>query len=100
MGIDDMLCRANLNSLEKFLINGDKSNEEAPYRRYSERLMEADHRAAAFLRERFPVLNEYDEIMAYYYDQTGVIQEVYFEIGLILGAKIALEISRRMEELK
>ena len=100
MGIDDMFYRANLSSLAKFLIQGDESNEEAPYRRYSERLMEADHRAAEFLRDRFPVLKEYDEIMAYYYDQTEVIQDVYFEIGLILGAKIALEISKRMEELK
>ncbi len=65
-----------------------------------ERLMEADEKAHAFFKARYPDMKEYDEIMAYYYNQTGVIKEVYFEIGLIAGGKIAFEISKRMEELK
>ena len=100
MNYSEILKRTDLNYLENFILNGLDGEGPVDYKTYSERLMEADNKASDFLRTRFPVLKEYDQIMAYYYDQTGVIQEVYFEIGLIVGGKIALEISKRMEELK
>ncbi len=100
MDFSGLLHRTNLNALEAFITNEIESNDAPSEQSYRERLLEADNKAADFLKARFPVLKEYDEIMSYYYDQTGVIKEVYFEIGLIIGGKIAFEISKKMEELK
>lgn len=100
MDFSGLLHRTNLNVLEAFITNELESNDAPSEQGYRERLMEADNKAANFLKARFPVLKEYDQIMAYYYNQTEVIQEVYFEIGLIVGGKIAFEISKKMEELK
>ena len=56
--------------------------------------------ADAFLKARFPEQKDYNEITSMYDRQVSVNQDVYFEIGLIVGGKIAFEISKRMEELK
>ena len=53
----------------------------------------------SFFEERFSDIKELDEIVGYYYKQAIVYRDVYFEIGLITGAKIAFQIHKRMEEL-
>ena len=53
----------------------------------------------AFFEERFSDIKELDEIAGYYYKQAIVYRDVYFEMGLITGAKIAFQIHKRMEEL-
>ncbi len=100
MDFNGILRRIEIERLKEYIMSGELRIEESSGQSYTERLMEADNKAANFLKARFPVLKEYDEIMSYYYDQTGVIKEVYFEIGMIAGGKIAFEISKRMEELK
>lgn len=100
MDFSEMLHKANLYRLEMLIMCMGDSNEDPEYVPYSERLAEADKKADAFFKARFPELEEYNEIMAYYDDQVFVNRQVYFEIGMIVGGKIAFDISKRMEELK
>jgi hypothetical protein len=100
MDFSDLLQRANLNSMEEYLFHGGESVEEPTRKTYSERLAEARKKATAFFQARFPDIEDYDEITGYFHKQAGVFQHVYFEIGLILGAKIAFQICERMGELK
>ncbi len=95
-----LLQRANLNVLEAYIVRELESWEDPPYKPYSERLAEAGRDADTFLKARFPELKDYNEITSFYDRQVSVNQDVYFEIGLIVGGKMAFEISRRMEELK
>lgn len=99
MNFNNMLNRANLNILEDFLFHGGECFAEPSDKTYSERLKEADGKVSAFFEERYPDINEYDEISGYYHRQTNVYREVYFEIGLITGAKIAFQLAKKSEEL-
>ena len=100
MDYSGILRRIEIERLKEYIMSGDLRIEEPSQQSYIERLMEADEKAHQFFKARYPDMKEYDEIMAYYYNQTGVIKEVYFEIGVIAGGKIAFEISKKMEELK
>lgn len=100
MEFSKILQRANLNVLEAYIVRELESWEDPPYKPYAERLAEAGRDADAFLKARFPELKDYNEITSFYDRQVSVNQDVYFEIGLIVGGKIAFEISKRMEELK
>lgn len=99
MDFKDMLKRANLNTLEDFLFHGGEFYSEPSEKTYAERIKEADRKISAFFEQRYPNIEEYDEIAGYYYRQADVYREVYFEIGLIAGAKIAYQIAKRTEEL-
>lgn len=99
MEFDDLFRRADLNNLEEFLIHGGEGFEEPSTKTYSQRLKEADSKVEAFFEARFSDIKEIDEIVGYYYKQAIVYRDVYFEMGLITGAKIAFQIHKRMEEL-
>lgn len=99
MEFSDILHRANLNSIEDYLIDGSESLLEPSTKKYSERLSEVQKKITAFFQARYSDVNEYDEISGYFNEQTEVFRAVYLEIGLILGAKIAFQIRERMEEL-
>lgn len=99
MDFSDLLQRASLLSVERFFMYGGENMEKPSGKTYSQRLLEVRKKAAAFFEQRFPNLEEYDEISGYYDELAAVYEEVYFEIGLILGAKIAFEVRGKMEEL-
>lgn len=99
MDFGDLLERANLNSIESYLLYGGESTDKPSEKTYSERLAEAKKKAAAFFQSRYSDIQEYDEITGYFNEQVAVFQDVYLEIGLILGAKIAFQIRERMEEI-
>jgi hypothetical protein len=86
MDFSDMLKRANLNSLQDYFLYGGESTKKPSDKTYSERLKEATKNATAFFKARYPDIAEYDEIAGYFGTQAAVFQEVYFEIGLIVGA--------------
>ena len=98
MDISDLLRRANLNCIEEYLFHGGESFEKPSEKTYSERLADAREKAMDFFQARYSNTQEYDEIAGYFYEQAEVFQDVYFEIGLILGAKIAFQICGRIGE--
>lgn len=99
MDFSRLLNRTNLNSIESFLIDGGELFESPSDKTYSQRLAEAQKKIIAFLQARYTDIREYDEISGYFCEQAEVFKDVYFEIGLILGAKIAFQIRGKMEEL-
>ncbi len=99
MDFSNLLRRTNLNAIETFLMSGGDSFEDPPSKTYSERIEDADKKAKAFFESRYTDIGELDEIAGYYYEQTAVYEDVYFEIGLLIGAKIAYQIRGKMEEL-
>ena len=101
MDFSEVLKRADLDHLEEFLMHGGEWVKEpsASPQTYANRLRTAQENVSAFFASRYTDLKELDEITGYYDEQVGVYQDVYFEIGLILGAKIAFQIRAKMEEL-
>ena len=99
MDFTNLLIRANLSNLEDFLLEGGEYLIEKNHKPYSEMLEEAERDARDFFQVRFPDTDDYDEISGYYNRQTEVYKEAFFEIGLLLGAKIGYQIHSRMSEL-
>ena len=102
MKLDGLLRRANLNSLETFLLNGGESFKDPSVDTYSERLKKANKKLSDFLSSVCDKtdIEEYDKTAGEIYEQIAVHEDVYFEMGLILGAKIAFQARGKMEELK
>lgn len=99
MHLKDLLHRARLDVIETFILSGDEKIEVECEKSYSQQLDAASKKVEAFFESRYNN-DELDEICKYYYEQTAVYQEVYFEIGLIVGAKIAFDLRGKIEELQ
>lgn len=100
MNFRDLLKRSNLTSIENYLLYGDENLEKSLGKTYAERLEEARKKATAFFHSRYSDARDYEEIEQCFNEQAEVFLDVYFEIGLLLGAKIGYQIRGRMEELQ
>ena len=100
MVFDNLLDRANLNNIEFFLRTGGEVCDAPPEGSHRERLYAAEQKAEKLLRERFTEEQEILEINEIIYDLIIVHQDIYFEIGMLLGMKIAAQINAKMEEMK
>ena len=73
---------------------------EAPSKNtYGQRIEDIQKRAKAFFDRHYTDLCKYDESSEYFHEQDIVYLDVYFEIGLILGAKTAFQLGGKLEEL-
>ena len=77
MNFSDMLHRANLNSIEDYLIDGSESLIEPSTKKYLERLAEAKKKVTTFFKARYENLDEYDEIAGYFEEQADVFKSVF-----------------------
>ena len=100
MNIKEIWDRAQLNSLENFILYEADGYKESAKKGYTQRLDEADANMNRFFEEHIKDPKEREKLIEYYYQQTEEYMEVYFEIGLLLGAKIEHQISLRMEEME
>ena len=100
MKFEDYLQRAEFISLQNFLKTGGETFVKSSQQTYSEQLKEARQKAKDFFDEKFPELDEHDEIVEYFYDLVSVYEEVFFEIGSIIGAKIGMQLQKRIQELQ
>lgn len=99
MNIKDYLQRAEFISLQNFFKYGGETYLESSKKTYSEQLADARKNAKEFFEKRYTDIDEYDEIYGYFDEQVSVYEEVYFEIGLIVCAKIGMQLQKRLEEL-
>ena len=99
MNFNDYLQRAELISLQSFLKHGGETFIKSSEKSYSEQLAEARKNAKEFFGKKFPNKDEYDEVYGYFDEQASVYEEVFFEIGIIIGAKIGIQLKNRLEEL-
>ena len=100
MDFNDFLQRAELFSLQTFIKYGCETFSKLPEKTYSERLKEANKNMKDFCDKKFDDIKEYDEVYGYFHEQASVFEDVYFEIGLIVGAKIAFQLCDKINELR
>lgn len=99
MDFGDLFNRVNFNCLIDLILYGAENCMPSSSKTYAQRLKEANANARKFFKARYPNIDEYDEIVGYYNAQIGTYTEVYFEVGLLLGAKIGYQICTRLKEL-
>ena len=99
MYLKELLSRANLNNLENFILTGAELSDPLPEKDYMQRIREAEHRLGEYLKLCFPNEEECDEVAMCVYGITEEYTNVYFEIGLLTGAKIALQASKKLKDL-
>ncbi len=99
MKFENYLQRAELISLQNFLKHGGETFIPTSDKKYSERITEARRKAKNFFEEKFPDIDEFDRIYGYFDEQVNEYEEVFFEIGIIVGAKIGFQFREKMEEL-
>ena len=89
MNFKNYLMRANLFSLQNFFKHGGECLIEIENKTYEQRLKDARKNAVAFFKMKFTDIKEFDDVLCYFEEQCSAYEEVYFEIGMILGAKMA-----------
>lgn len=99
MNFKDYLQRAEFISLQNFLKHGGETYIPSNDKKYSEQLAEARKKVKNFIEEKFPDMEEYDKVYGYFDEQVCVYEEVFFEIGVIVGTKIGFQLQKRIEEL-
>lgn len=99
MKFENYLQRAELISLQNFLKYGGETFIPTSGKKYSERLTEARRKAKNFFEEKFSDIDEFDRIYGYFDEQVSEYEEVFFEIGIIVGAKIGFQFREKMEDL-
>ena len=99
MKFNDYLQRAELVSLQNFIKRGGETFIKSSEESYSQRIDEANRKARNFFNKKFADVAEYDEISGYFDEQISVYEDVFFEIGLIIGAKIGFQLRGKVEEL-
>jgi len=100
MYFKNMLNRAKLMNMGSFLMSGCEYTEVPKDESYTEQIREADRQIYEFLEERFPNGKEGEEIRDVFFSLFDVYQRVYFELGLLVGGKIALQVHKKLEELE
>lgn len=99
MYFKDLLKRAELKSIKDFIVWGEETYEESEKRTYDERIKEAKRKIGEIFEEYFPDNKTNDKVFSLYYKQMSVYQDVYFELGLLAGAHLALEINEKLREI-
>ncbi len=99
MKFENYLQRAELISLQNFIKFGGETTIQTSNKKYSERLAEARRKSKNFFEEKFPDMDDFDRIYGYFDEQVTEYEEVFFEIGIIVGAKIGFQFREKMEEL-
>ena len=100
MNFKNFLQKADLYSFQEFIKYGAEAFIKPEAKPYCERIKEARKNAVDFFERKFSNIDEFDKVLGYFDEQNSVYEEVYFEIGMILGAKMAFEISGKLDELR
>ena len=88
--IDEIFARANLQQIRSFLIDGieDLTPDTRPY---VTRIEGIQKQCIAKLREDYADNDQCNEMIALMTNYVTVVQDVYTEIGLQIGAKLTAE---------
>ncbi len=92
--IDQIFQRTDLREVISFLLYGAEDfTESAPYQ---ERLDVTWEELANHLRDRYPGTEEFDAVCGLALQHTAVVENVYTEIGLQAGIKMAAQIYQNL----
>ena len=100
MFLKQFLQRAEFCSLQNFLKNGCETWNVPPDKTYLEQLNDARKYVTAFFEEKFPDESDREKALALFDEQTDVYENVFFEMGIIVGAKIGMQLQKRLQEMR
>lgn len=87
--IDEIFTRADIQQVRAFLIDGVEGVTDP--RSYKERIDSPYHALSARLHRDYPNQADYEEITRYIYEYGDALESVYMEIGLQIGAMLAVQ---------
>lgn len=93
--VDEVFRRADIQQIRAFLLYGSEANIDP--RSYIERLETCKKQWATKLKERYLDQTEYEEIGNLVFEYADVIQDVYMEIGLQVGAILATQVCQNIK---
>ena len=99
MNIEELLKRADLTMLQQFIRYGSEWLAETSKDRYVNQIRESEIRISKFFDECFSDFIERENAIELFDREAATYKDVYFEIGLLVGAKIGYEIHKRMNEI-
>lgn len=94
----ELLKRANLSNIQEFIINGGDFIENPEDKPYDESVREAERAICKFIESYF-TQEERDKVSDIIYSQIDILQRVYFEIGLLVGMKLSLQVCEKIKEI-
>ena len=93
--IDEIFARADIQQVRAFLTDGVEGVIDP--RPYKERIDSADRALSARLHRDYPNENDLDEIISIKNAYGSAIENVYMEIGLQIGAILAMQAARNVK---
>ena len=97
MSFSNLLHRANLNAIDQFIMTGAEQLNDFSDKTYLQRIHDECHILSEYLKKNFP--ENHEEILNNIFKYIDVTEEIYFEMGLIAGAKLAFQIDKRLADL-
>lgn len=88
--IDEIFLRADIRQIRAFILNG--VSEVIDPRSYLERIRSADREMDLELSKSYPDEMEREKVCVCFYNYADTLKEVYMELGLQAGMRIAGQI--------
>jgi hypothetical protein len=89
--IDEIFARMDLQNIREMLLHGVEQPEICADT-YEKRLKDAESQAVECVRKWFPKTPENEEMIDKMYAAFSAEQDVYMEIGIIAGVRLAFQI--------
>ncbi len=93
--IDTIFQRLDIQQMCEFLMRGTGLKDISGKSCY-DRLEDAQKEMRVFFQNKFPDMNECEKVTTVIYSYAGVCEEVYMEIGMMCGVKLALQLLGKM----
>ncbi len=96
----ELMRRAKLNSIEEYLMCGGDCVGEYSKEPYDKQLNDVYHKFSIYLSSHFSDPQAKEEFSEYFYELADTYRIIYFEMGMIAGAKIGYQLKERLEQLE
>ena len=90
--INEIFKRADIQQIRSFLMNGDECRIERGT--YEERIEKAERTVYERMRKEFPENKDYEDVMGLVYCYASAVEDVYMEIGLLIGSVLSSQVYR------
>ena len=89
--IDEIFARLDIQHLREFLLHG-VEEVDITMKSDEERIDEKQKLAIEMIKQKFPDMDEYEQITCAVYDYAAAIEDAYMEIGMKCGAVLAVQL--------
>ena len=99
MNFNNFSKRMNINAIREFLMFGDGNVTENEPKNYQERLSAANDEIDALFEELVSDEEKRETFLNHIFVSISKIEDVYFEMGLLSGAKISAQMQEKLTEM-